>query len=172
MSILDAVIALACRVHAGQVDKSGKPYILHPLRLMLKFETLEEQVVSVLHDVVEDGDVTLNELRQLGLSEHVIHAIGCLSKRPGEVYEDFIARIRPDELARKVKIEDIRDNLNLTRLPTLVCCFRINHSQILTTLAVSSNVRRSADEHRQDRPHTRRTCRTEPACALGHYQPA
>src|SRR5450830_1310120 len=53
MSILDAVIALACRVHTGQVDKSGKPYILHPLRLMLKFETLDEQVVSVLHDVVE-----------------------------------------------------------------------------------------------------------------------
>ena len=119
MSILDAVIALACRVHAGQVDKSGKPYILHPLRLMLKFETLDEQVVSVLHDVVEDSDVTLDELRQLGLSEHVIRAIDCLSKRPGEVYEDFIARIRPDELARKVKIEDIRDNLNLTRLPTL-----------------------------------------------------
>ncbi|WET10619.1 MULTISPECIES: GTP pyrophosphokinase [unclassified Pseudomonas] len=119
MSILDAVIALACRVHAGQVDKSGKPYILHPLRLMLKFETLDEQVVSVLHDVVEDSNVTLDELRQLGLSEHVIHAIDCLSKRPGEVYEDFIARIWPDELARKVKIEDIRDNLNLTRLPTL-----------------------------------------------------
>lgn len=119
MSILDAAITLACRIHTGQVDKSGKPYILHPLRLMLKFETLDEQIVSVLHDVVEDGNVTLDELRQLGLCEHVIHAIDCLSKRSGEAYEDFIARIRPDELARKVKIEDIRDNLNLTRLPTL-----------------------------------------------------
>jgi (p)ppGpp synthase/HD superfamily hydrolase len=119
MSILDAAVTLACRIHTGQVDKSGKPYILHPLRLMLRFETLDEQVVSVLHDVVEDGNVTLDELRQLGLSEHVIHAIDCLSKRPGEAYEDFIVRIRPEELARKVKIEDIRDNLNLTRLLTL-----------------------------------------------------
>ncbi|QJI31810.1 GTP pyrophosphokinase [Pseudomonas sp. ADAK18] len=119
MSILDAAITLACRIHTGQVDKSGKPYILHPLRLMLRFETLDEQIVSVLHDVVEDGNVTLDELRHLGLCEHVVHAIDCLSKRPGEDYEDFIARIRPDELARKVKIEDIRDNLNLTRLPTL-----------------------------------------------------
>ena len=68
MSILDTVIALACRVHAGQLDKSGKPYILHPLRLMLKFETLDEQVVSVLHDVVEDSDVTLDELRQFTYS--------------------------------------------------------------------------------------------------------
>ena len=119
MNILDAAVALACRVHAGQVDKSGKPYILHPLRLMLKFDDLDEQVVSVLHDVVEDGDVTLDELGALGISERAMKAIDCLSKRPGEPYEDFIARIHPDELARKVKIEDIKDNLDLTRLGTL-----------------------------------------------------
>jgi hypothetical protein len=119
MNILDAAVALACRVHAGQVDKSGKPYILHPLRLMLKFDDLDEQVVSVLHDVVEDGDVTLDDLRALGVSERAIKAIDCLSKRPGEAYEDFIARIHPNELARKVKFEDIKDNLDLTRLGTL-----------------------------------------------------
>lgn len=117
MSILDAAVALACRVHAGQVDKSGKPYILHPLRLMLKFEDVDEQVVSVLHDVVEDGDVTLDELRELGVSSAAVAAIDCLSKREGEVYEDFIARIKPNDLARRVKIADIRDNLDLTRLP-------------------------------------------------------
>jgi hypothetical protein len=117
MSILDAAVALACRVHAGQVDKSGKPYILHPLRLMLKFEDVDEQVVSVLHDVVEDGDVTLEELRELGVSSAAVAAIDCLSKREGELYEDFIARIKPNDLARRVKIADIRDNLDLTRLP-------------------------------------------------------
>lgn len=117
MSILDAAVALACRVHAGQVDKSGKPYILHPLRLMLKFEDVDEQVVSVLHDVVEDGDVTLDELRELGVSSAAVAAIDCLSKREGELYEDFIARIKPNDLARRVKIADIRDNLDLTRLP-------------------------------------------------------
>lgn len=117
MNILDAAVALACRVHAGQLDKSGKPYILHPLRLMLKFEDVDEQVVSVLHDVVEDGDVTLEDLRELGVSSAAVAAIDCLSKREGEVYEDFIARIKPNDLARRVKIADIRDNLDLTRLP-------------------------------------------------------
>ncbi|TBU92773.1 GTP pyrophosphokinase [Phytopseudomonas dryadis] len=119
MTVLDAAIALACRVHAGQVDKSGKPYILHPLRLMLKFDDLEGQLVSVLHDVVEDGDVTLDELRLLGISEAAVMAIDCLSKRPGEPYERFIERIRPNDLARRVKVEDIRDNLDLTRLRSL-----------------------------------------------------
>jgi hypothetical protein len=117
MNILDAAVALACRVHAGQVDKSGKPYILHPLRLMLKFEGVDEQVVSVLHDVVEDGDVTLDDLRAMGVSDAAVAAIDCLSKREGELYEDFIARIKPNDLARRVKIADICDNLDLTRLP-------------------------------------------------------
>ncbi|WP_260962747.1 GTP pyrophosphokinase [Pseudomonas citri] len=119
MSILDAAIALAARVHAGQVDKAGKPYILHPLRLMMAFDGLEEQLVSLLHDVVEDGDVTLDELRALGIPETAVTAIDCLSKRPGEAYEQFIARIRPNPLATKVKIADIRDNLDLTRLPVV-----------------------------------------------------
>lgn len=119
MNTLDVAIALACSVHAGQVDKSGKPYILHPLRLMLSFDDVDAQVVSVLHDVVEDSDTSLEDLRAVGVSERAIEAIDCLSKRPGEQYDDFIARIRPNELARKVKIADIRDNLDLTRLPVV-----------------------------------------------------
>jgi (p)ppGpp synthase/HD superfamily hydrolase len=119
MSILDAAIALASRVHAGQVDKAGKPYILHPLRLMMKFDGLEEQLVSLLHDVVEDGDVTLDELRKLGIPEAAVTAIDCLTKREGEFYEQFIARIRPNPLATQVKIADIHDNLDLTRLPVV-----------------------------------------------------
>jgi (p)ppGpp synthase/HD superfamily hydrolase len=119
MSILDAAIALAARVHAGQVDKAGKPYIFHPLRLMMKFDGLEEQLVSLLHDVVEDGDVTLDELRKLGIPEAAVTAIDCLTKRQGESYEQFIARIRPNPLATKVKIADIQDNLDLTRLPAV-----------------------------------------------------
>lgn len=85
MSILDAAIALASRGHAGQVDKAGKPYILHPLRLMMKFDGLEEQLVSLLHDVVEDGDVTLDELRGLGIPEVVVTAIDCLTDRKSVV---------------------------------------------------------------------------------------
>lgn len=116
MSNLDVAIAFACRIHAGQVDKSGQPYILHPLRLMLKFQGEDERIVSVLHDVVEDGYVSFDELRELGLCETIIEALDCLSKRPGECYEDFIQRLCFNKLAKRVKIEDIRDNLDITRL--------------------------------------------------------
>ncbi|MCD5973949.1 GTP pyrophosphokinase [Pseudomonas quasicaspiana] len=119
MSILDVAIATASRVHAGQLDKAGKPYILHPLRLMMRFDDLEGQLVSLLHDVVEDGDVTFDDLRESGIPEAVVTAIDCLTKRPGEPYEQFITRIHLNPLATRVKIADIRDNLDLTRLPVL-----------------------------------------------------
>jgi len=83
---------------------------------MLKFRDEDERIVSVLHDVVEDGYVSLNELRGLGLGESIIEAINCLSKKPGERYEDFIQRLSSNKLAKRVKIEDIRDNLDITRL--------------------------------------------------------
>ena len=119
MNVLDAAIALACRVHAGQVDKSGKPYILHPLRLMLQFEDMDSQLAAVLHDVIEDGNISLDELRGIGLSETVVEAVGCLTKRPGETYEGYIERIGEVELARRVKLRDLRDNMDTTRLAAL-----------------------------------------------------
>lgn len=119
MSNLDTAIALACRAHAGQVDKAGGAYILHPLRLMLRFDDLEAQMVAVLHDVVEDSDTGLADLRALGFADAVVNAIECLTKQPGEDYTAFIQRLAVNPLARRVKIEDIKDNLNLTRLPEL-----------------------------------------------------
>lgn len=113
MSRLESAIALACRVHAGQVDKSGQAYILHPLRLMLQFDNEDERIVSVLHDVVEDGGVTFDQLRQLGLSDAIVGAIDCLSKRPEEDYDAFIARLASNPLARKVKMADIKHNLDV-----------------------------------------------------------
>jgi len=118
-SMLEKSIGLASKVHAGQVDKAGKPYILHPLRLMLKFNSEEEMIVAVLHDVVEDGDVTLEQLQQHGFSQSIVVAIDCLTRRNSESYEDFIARVKINNLACKVKIEDIKDNLDLTRLATV-----------------------------------------------------
>jgi len=119
MDDLDKAIKLACEAHAGQVDKAGKPYILHPLRLMLKFQNKQEQVVAVLHDTIEDSEMTLEGLANFGFSELILNALDCLSKRKGEEYEGFIKRIFPNELARKIKIEDIKDNLDLTRLESI-----------------------------------------------------
>jgi len=112
-------IALACEAHADQLDKSGQPYILHPLRLMLKFKDEDERVVAVLHDVIEDSAFSLDHFRSVGFSEHVIEAVQCLTKETGEAYEDFIVRLSVNKLARKVKIEDIKDNLDVTRLERL-----------------------------------------------------
>jgi len=112
-------IALACEAHAGQLDKAGQPYIYHPLRLMMRLQGEEERIVSVLHDVVEDSDVSFEDLRQFGFSDRVIDAVECLTKRVGEPYEEFITRLSSNELARKVKIEDVKDNLDVTRLGSL-----------------------------------------------------
>lgn len=119
MDDLDKAIKLACEAHAGQVDKAGKPYVLHPLRLMLKFQNKQEQVVAVLHDTIEDSEMTLEDLANHGFSELILDALDCLSKRKNEEYEGFIKRILPNELARKIKIEDIKDNLDLTRIASI-----------------------------------------------------
>lgn len=113
---LEQAIKIALEVHSGQVDKAGEMYLLHPLRLMFKFHTEDERVVAVLHDVIEDGEITLENLKLLGFSDSVVNAIDCLSRRKDEKYENFISRLSIDKLARKIKIEDIKDNLDLTRL--------------------------------------------------------
>lgn len=119
MSDIDRAITLAAEAHFGQVDKAGQPYILHPLRLMLKFQYTEEMVVAVLHDVVEDSNISLDDLISHGFSEPIVEAIDCLSRREGESYEEFIKRISINILARKIKIEDLKDNMDLTRLDSV-----------------------------------------------------
>lgn len=116
MSSLNQAIIIATKAHADQVDKAGQPYILHPLRLMFKFQTELEMTVAVLHDVVEDSDITPDDLRNLGFSNTVLDAIDCLTKRDNEDYDHFILRVSKNNLAKKIKIEDIKDNLDITRL--------------------------------------------------------
>jgi len=119
MSTLDKAIMIASEAHAGQLDKSGQRYILHPMRLMQKFVREEERIVAVLHDVVEDSNVSLNDLKTYGFAKSIIDAIDCLSKRNNESYDGFIARISSNYLAKKIKIEDLKDNLDLTRLTSI-----------------------------------------------------
>lgn len=116
---LTLAISLACQAHRGQSDKGGGAYILHPLRLMMRFTEPKKMIVAVLHDAVEDGDVTLEMLAAAGFSDEVVAAIDCLTRREGESYDQFIARVATNELARTVKIEDLRDNMDLTRLTTV-----------------------------------------------------
>jgi (p)ppGpp synthase/HD superfamily hydrolase len=116
--MVERAIEVAVRAHAGQVDKAGAPYILHPLRVMLTLETDEERTVAVLHDVLEDcPDYPLARLRVAGFPEEVIGALVALTKADGEKYGDFIERVALNPLATRVKIADLHDNMNLSRLP-------------------------------------------------------
>ncbi|MEZ4339042.1 MAG: FAD-dependent oxidoreductase [Sandaracinaceae bacterium] len=109
-------VMIAAEAHLGQHDKGGAPYIEHPLRLMLKAETREEKMVAVLHDVIEDSTWTLDALAREGFSERVIEALDKLTRRSAETYEGFIERIAEDPLARRVKLLDLEDNSDLSRI--------------------------------------------------------
>jgi (p)ppGpp synthase/HD superfamily hydrolase len=112
---LDRAIALASQAHFGQVDKAGAPYILHPLRVMMAMGDDDSRVVAILHDVVEDSDITLDDLRAEGFPALVVDAIDALTRRQGEAYEAFILRVGQNSIARSVKIADLHDNLDVSR---------------------------------------------------------
>lgn len=114
---LEIAIAIATQAHAGQVDKAGKAYITHPLRVMHRLETLEEKIVGVLHDSVEDSPLTLEQLAQQGFPQGIITAIDALTKRQGERYAAYIERVQANPLAVRVKIADLTDNLDMSRIP-------------------------------------------------------
>src|SRR5207244_4075102 len=88
MATLGKAIAIAAQAHQAQRDKAGAPYILHPLRMMLRMRSEIEMMAAVLHDVVEDTAWTLDKLRQAGFSEEVMQAVACLMHRVHETYDD------------------------------------------------------------------------------------
>ncbi len=117
MATLEQAIELAVKHHKGQYDKGGKPYILHPLRLMMSVDTDDEKIVAVMHDLVEDTHITIAYLRTAGFSEKVLSALDCVTNRDNEDYESFIERIAQNPLATKVKLADLEDNMDLSRIP-------------------------------------------------------
>ena len=119
MSNLERAIELAVQHHKGQKDKAGQPYILHPLRVMLRCQGAEAQMVAVMHDLLEDTPVTAEMLREEGFSEAVLRALDGVTRRPEESYEQFVARAKGDPVARQVKLADLEDNLDVRRLTRL-----------------------------------------------------
>ena len=115
---LERAIAIAAEAHAGQKDRGGAPYILHPIRLMIQMDNEDAMMAAVLHDVVENSVWTLDDLRKEGFSNEVLNAVDCLTHRDeeGEDYWDYIQRARSDPIAIKVKLADLVDNLNPARL--------------------------------------------------------
>ena len=117
MATLERAIAIAASAHAGQTDKAGEPYILHPLRVMLRMRSPEERMAAVLHDVVEDTEVSLESLLLEGFSPGVIAAVEALTKRPGESRLQAAERAAGNVIARQVKLADNAENMDLSRIP-------------------------------------------------------
>jgi len=119
MATLERAVAIAAEAHAGQRDKAGAAYLLHPLRLMTQMASEAAMIAAVLHDVVEDSAWTLERLRMEGFSEEILTAVDCLTGRDGETYEAFIERVKPNTIARQVKLADLADNMNLRRMAAI-----------------------------------------------------
>jgi (p)ppGpp synthase/HD superfamily hydrolase len=115
MATIERALRIAAEAHEGQVDKQGLPYILHPLRVMDAVEGLEAKVVAVLHDVVEDTDVTMDDLEAAGFSRAVLDAMRRVTHADGEPYADYVIRCKADPIAVRVKLADLADNTRLSR---------------------------------------------------------
>ena len=109
-------INTAFKAHEGSFDRSGLPYITHPLHVAESMETEDETVVAVLHDVIEDTDITLDDLRKEGFTETQLEAVRLLTHEDGISYEDYVKRLKSNPIARKVKLSDLRHNMDRTRI--------------------------------------------------------
>ena len=114
-SNLETAIRIAVAAHAGQVDKGGAPYVTHPLRLMNEVDGEDAKIVAVLHDVVEDTAVGIEDLRREGFGERVLAALALVTHRRDEPYADYVVRCKADPVARRVKLADLADNSRLER---------------------------------------------------------
>lgn len=118
MDLLEKAIAVALEAHKGVMTRSGRPYILHPLRLMLQMETEEEMITAVLHDVVEDSDFTLDDLAAMGFPDPVLAALDLLTHDKELVhYDEYILGIKSNPLAVRVKLADLTHNMDIRRIP-------------------------------------------------------
>lgn len=113
---LEEAIKLAFIKHYGQRDKANKPYILHLLYVMNNVSDLNAKIVGVLHDILEDTDITRNDLLNYGFSEDIVIAVEVLTKSKNQKYMEYIENIKSNNIARKVKLIDLKHNIDLTRL--------------------------------------------------------
>jgi GTP diphosphokinase / guanosine-3',5'-bis(diphosphate) 3'-diphosphatase len=114
--LLTEALRLAIDAHAGKRDKAGLPYILHPLSVMLAVESLPQKVVAILHDAVEDSPLSTGDLRERGFPDSILAALDAITRNPSESYEEYIEKVGANQIARIVKIADLKHNLDLSRL--------------------------------------------------------
>ncbi|PIE44948.1 MAG: guanosine-3',5'-bis(diphosphate) 3'-pyrophosphohydrolase [Gammaproteobacteria bacterium] len=116
MATLEKAIELAAKHHAGQLDKSGQPYILHPLAVMAKVDGLTAKTVAVLHDIIEDTEITADDLRRKGFSDEIVNAVIALTKANDMTRIEAAYQAKANPIARIVKLADLSENMNLGRI--------------------------------------------------------
>lgn len=116
MNQFDQAIILATKYHSGQVDKGNHPYILHPLSVMLRMKTTEGKIVALFHDLLEDTPATATDLLELGFSKEIVQAVVELTRLKDESYGQYIKRLHNNPLSLSVKVEDLKENMNLQRI--------------------------------------------------------
>lgn len=114
--LYDRALRIAIRVHQGQKDKSEREYIMHPIRVAERCKDPKAKIVALLHDTIEDTNVTAEYLRSEGFPEEIINAILSVTNQEGETYEDFVRRAAENVISREVKIADLEDNMDIRRL--------------------------------------------------------
>lgn len=117
MDLLSKIIIFATQKHSGQVCKGGLPYILHPLAVMGQVSSIDAKIVAIAHDLLEDTDTTVEELKTLGCCDQIIDAILALTKLKGESRIASAYRVSANRLACEVKLADVAHNMDISRLP-------------------------------------------------------
>lgn len=118
-SLLEKALSIATKAHEGQTDKAGAPYIFHPIRVANRCSNNDERIVALLHDTIEDTDITPEYLLSEGFPRSIVDAIISVTRNAEESYEDFVKRSRLNPIGRQVKLHDLEDNMDITRLNEL-----------------------------------------------------
>jgi len=115
MATIEKALEIAAKAHAGTRDTDNIPYILHPIRVMMGVQGEDAQIVAILHDVVEDTDVTIKDLLDAKFSDAILEAVELVTHRKGQTYADYVIACKPNPIARSVKLSDLRDNSRIDR---------------------------------------------------------
>jgi len=118
-TLLEKALQIAVKAHSGQIDKAGSAYIFHPIRVSNRCSTDDERIVALLHDTIEDTEVTAEYLLMEGFPRNIVDAILSVTRNEDESYDDFIKRSRLNPIGRQVKLHDLEDNMDITRLNEL-----------------------------------------------------
>lgn len=120
--LYDKAYVIAAHAHEGQHDKAGRDYILHPVRVAEKCNTVKAKIVALLHDTIEDTDVTVEYLRQQGFPEEIVESVLSVTRQEGETYDDYVLRAAANPIGREVKLADLEDNMDIRRLNEITVC--------------------------------------------------